>query len=117
MIEQAADASRQSGRAAAVAQHQYRAAKAGAYQMSSGTIKDRESATDLICEDQRLRAYLADADANADKQLLMSLRAQLSAFQTIINADRAELDLVKFNPSAVNLDREADEPQADSDVW
>jgi hypothetical protein len=85
------------------AEHTYRKAKATAYLKfktdSSGTrhtIPVLEAIVDEQCEHQRFDAYLARAQKEAALEKVRSLRAQLSALQSVAASVRAELELTKY---------------------
>jgi hypothetical protein len=85
------------------AEHTYRKAKSAAFirhqSDASGnkmTIPMTQAMVDRDCEDQRFKAYLARAQKEAALEKVRSLRAQLSALQSVTASVRAELELTKY---------------------
>ena len=88
----------EAGREWAQAENDYRMARAVAYLNSDGTVEARKSTTDLATSDERQRAHLADAMRQAALEAVRSRRTQLSALQTVVNALKAETELVTYGP-------------------
>lgn len=82
----------------AQADNAYRAAKAKAYLAASGTIPERDAKVDEKCGDERLAQRMADAKRYAAREAVRTRRAQLSAWQSIANAAKAEAELVRTAP-------------------
>jgi len=91
------------------ADHDYRRAKAMSYlkavtedkpkpRREQRTIPAIEATRDIECEPQRLAERLARAHKEACKERVESARAQMSAYQTVVNALRAELELAGRGP-------------------
>lgn len=91
------------------AEHVYRARKATVYTQLVAQDKERPrkeqrtvpaltAEVDILCEQERLHAYLAEALKQASKERLESLRASLSAVQSVAAAVRAEMDLARIGP-------------------
>jgi hypothetical protein len=71
----------------------YRKAKALAYLAAEGTVEKRKAMVDKDCDRERLEAYLARAEKEGAKESLASLKAQLSALQSIAATVRSEAEL------------------------
>ena len=70
----------------AAKENQYRKKKAYIYLNADGTIDARKAKVDAACEDERLAAHLAEARKEAMIERIRSLRAQLSAIETMIGS-------------------------------
>ena len=82
----------------AQAKHDYRKAKAMSYPNTTGTVDDRKAQVDIMCEGERLSAYLADALARAAVESVRCAREQLNALQSVGATMRAEMALAKQGP-------------------
>jgi len=82
----------------AAAEDAYRVAHARAYLASEGTAGERKATADLATSDERRAAHLAEGMRSAAVEAVRSRRAQLSAWQTIGNAVRAEIELARTGP-------------------
>jgi hypothetical protein len=71
----------------------YRKAKALAYLSVDGTVEARKAKVDEKCGDERQTAYLARAAREAALENVKSIRAQLSALQSIAASVRSEMEL------------------------
>ena len=72
----------------------YRKAKAVAQLKADGkTVDDRKAQVDRDCGEERLTAYLARAAKEAALENVRSIRAQLSALQSIAASVRSEMEL------------------------
>jgi len=72
----------------------YRKAKAMAQVKAEGkTVDDRKAQVDIACNEERLTAYLARAAKEASLENVRSIRAQLSALQSIAASVRSEMEL------------------------
>ena len=71
----------------------YRKAKAFAYLDSAGTVEARKALVDKACGEERQTAYLARAAKEAALENVRSIRAQLSALQSIAASVRSEMEL------------------------
>jgi hypothetical protein len=79
----------------AVAEDEYRCARATVYLASEGTVGERTSRVDLATSQERQRAHLAEGVKQAAVEAVRSRRAQLSAYQTLLNSHQAEANLVR----------------------
>lgn len=84
--------------AEAQAEHNYRRARAVAWQTVDGTAKQREDEVDSATADQRLARDLARGQRQASLEALRSRRQQLSMAQTLAAAYRAEAEHSRFGP-------------------
>lgn len=82
----------------AQAQHQAKQAQAKAYLEVEGTVDHRRALVEIQCADVNLSARIAEAQEFAARKLLDTLRAELSALQSIASAYRAEAELVGRGP-------------------
>lgn len=82
----------------AVKENAYRLAKANAYLKSEGTVDARKAQVDKICEHNRLECHVAEGILDATRERVRSLRAVLSALQTIANGYKAEADFDRTGP-------------------
>lgn len=89
----AVDALRQAGRAWAEKVNQYRRAKAVAYLTSEGTVQARQAIVDRACDTERLQAHIAEAEREACLEHVRSIRAALSAYQTLARTNQAEMEM------------------------
>lgn len=71
----------------------YRKAKAIAYLSVDGTVEARKAKVDERCGDERQTAYLARAARESALENVKSIRAQLSALQSIAASVRSEMEL------------------------
>jgi DNA-binding protein YbaB len=74
-------------------EHAYRKAKAINYLGAEGTVEARKAKVDQACEQERLEAYIARANKEAAKELVLSYRAQLSALQSVAASIRSEMEM------------------------
>jgi predicted nuclease with TOPRIM domain len=74
-------------------ENEYRKAKANSYLAASGTVNERTAHVDKICSHEREKYYLARASKEATLESVRSLRAQLSAYQSICASFRSEAEL------------------------
>jgi len=82
----------------AAKENTYRLAKATAYLKSEGTVDARKAQVDTICERERLASHIAEGVLDATRERVRSLRAVLSALQTIANGYKAEADFDRTGP-------------------
>lgn len=82
----------------AVKENAYRLAKANAFLKSEGTVDARKARVDKICERERLESHIAEGILDATRERVRSLRAVLSALQTIANSHKAEADFDRTGP-------------------
>jgi DNA-binding protein YbaB len=77
-------------------EHAYRKAKALAYLSADGTVEKRKAEVDKICDDERKEAFLARAAKEASLENIRSIRAQLSALQSVAASLRSEMEMSRF---------------------
>lgn len=84
----------QASRQAADTERDYRKMRATAYvRIQAKTVGEREAQVDLMCNQERHEAHLAEALKVAALEKVRSLRAQLSAAQSIASSVRVEAEL------------------------
>ncbi len=83
----------------ALKENAYRMARARAYIKSEGTVDNRKASVDLITESERIAAHIAEGMLDATKERVRSLRATLSALQTIAGTYKAEAAFDKTGPA------------------
>lgn len=77
----------------------YRLAKAKAMLKAEGkTVDMKKAEVDIICEKERLTAHLAEGILDATRERVRSLRAVLSALQTIAGSYKAEAEFSRTGP-------------------
>lgn len=87
----------------AVADHEYRKAKASAYLGAKTNnheklrVSDIDAIVDEQCEAQRLRRNIADARRLTALEAVRSRRQQLSALQSGARAVRADIEMNKYD--------------------
>lgn len=78
----------------AVKENDYRRAKAVAFlNLREGTIPEKHARVDQVCEQERLAAHIAEAEREACIERVKSLRAAVSAYQTLARANEVEAQL------------------------
>lgn len=77
----------------ALRDHEYKRAYARAYVAAEGPVKERECRADIATENEYLALKVAEAQHQVTRDAMFSVRAQLTALQSIANALRAELEL------------------------
>lgn len=81
------------------AENAYRKARAEAWTLTpDGLAKQREDRINATTADARKRRDLADGMRQAALEAVRSRRTQISALQSMLNADRAEAELAKYGP-------------------
>jgi hypothetical protein len=80
----------------AESENEYRLAHARAYLAHEGPAHERKAAADLATGEERYRAHLADGMKVAALEAVRSRRAQLSALQSMMNANREELGAMRY---------------------
>lgn len=80
---------------AATTDRDYRRLKSNEYLKTEGTVAEREAKLGPHVQDARFRAKLAEDLRVAALEAIRSRRAKLSALQTLANARKAEIDLVR----------------------
>lgn len=98
LIDQGVTALREQAATLAQAEHDYRLARAMAWPKTDGTAKEREDQVNALTAPDRLRRDLAEGQRAAALEALRSRRQQLSAVQTLSNADREEAAFVRTGP-------------------
>ena len=84
----------------AFAEADYRKAYAMAFLGAAAkTVRERELMADAQTDEDRRKAYLSRGMENAAKEAVRARRAQLSAFQSLMNAHRAEAEFVRTSPN------------------
>ena len=83
------------------AEHKYRQARATALIEYAADGEKRivdllKAMVDKKCETEMWKIRLAEAEHESAKELVISLRQQLSAFQSILNAHREEAAAVRY---------------------
>lgn len=95
-------------RAHAEAEHAYRQKRAQEFIKISAdkdahgkpyTVDHKNAVVDVATDMEMHRVRLAEAEHEAASELVKSLRQQLSAGQSLLNAHRAEADAVRFGQS------------------
>ena len=82
----------------AVKENAYRLAKAKAMLKAEGTVDMKKAQVDEICQRERLDSHIAEGLLDATRERVRSLRAVLSALQTIANSHKAEADFDRTGP-------------------
>jgi hypothetical protein len=91
-LMRANDDLRRAGRAWAESENDYRRAKATAFlNIEEGTIPVKTAKVDQVCDRERRAAHIAEADREACLERVRSLRAHLSALQTLANVTINEM--------------------------
>lgn len=86
--------------AVAIAEFNYRKAKAEAWvKIEGGTVAQKQAKIDGLTANHRYARDRAENDKTVAVESLRSKRAQLSAVQTVITAYRAETQLAGFGPN------------------
>jgi len=80
------------------AESDYRKARAVAWHQTEGTAKQREDEVNALTAPERLQRDLKEGRRVAALEALRSRRAQLSALQSVANAERAEAELAGKGP-------------------
>lgn len=75
----------------AIAENEYRKARANSFLATSGTVGEREAQTDKTVADERYRAHLAQGLSKAALEAVRNCRQQLSALQTLAGAIKEEM--------------------------
>lgn len=82
----------------AEAENRYRLAHARAYLAAEGPAHERKARADLVTGDERFRSRLADGRKQATLEAVRSLRAQISALQTVAGLAKAEAEFARTTP-------------------
>lgn len=75
------------------AEDDYRYAKAVAYLAATGTVNERSAHVDKACDSERRAAHTAEALQEARKELIRSKRQVLSSLQSLLSAQKAEMQM------------------------
>lgn len=90
---------REQGREFAEAEAEYRKAKALAWlHAPTGTVPEREAWVGGHTADDRKRRDLADVMRQAALEAVRSRRGQISALQTLLNAEQEEMKVARTGP-------------------
>jgi uncharacterized NAD(P)/FAD-binding protein YdhS len=77
--------------------NEMRKAKAKAFLQATGKNKEeREAKADAYWEKERLAANIAEGEKNTAAEHVRSLRAQMSAYQSLVYANRAESESITY---------------------
>lgn len=103
LLDRGVAALRSSAAEVADAEHAYRRAKALAWvavldALPGATVPERTAWVQGATADERRARDLAEASRLAALEAVRSRRQQISALQTLANADRAEAELAKTGP-------------------
>lgn len=83
----------------ATKENDYRMAKAKAFLAAeTGTVDAKKAQVDQICERERLAAHIAEGKLDATRERVRSLRAVLSALQTIGGIYKVEGEFDRTGP-------------------
>lgn len=83
----------------AVKENAYRLAKATAMLKAEGkTVDMKKAEVDLIAQHERLASHIAEGILDSTRERVRSLRAVLSALQTVANSHKAEADFDRTGP-------------------
>lgn len=78
------------------ADREYRLSRARAYLKSDGkTVSERDAEVELLVDEDRLTAKLAEGQAEACKQRLANLRQEMSALTSMVYLVRSESELAR----------------------
>lgn len=85
----------------AAAENAYRKERARAWLTATGTAREKEDQVNAMTADLRETRDLAEGMKKAALEAVRSRRAEISAHQTLLSADRAEAELAKYGPRSV----------------
>lgn len=88
----------QQARAYAVAEQAYRKAKSQAILQATGTAIEKQAVADQACADLRFQRDLADGLRQSALEAVRTLRAELSALQTLSNREAEEMKFARTGP-------------------
>ena len=101
LLDQGLAALRDQSRELAEAEREYRRAKALAWvEAPAGTVPEREAWVNGHTAELRYARDLADGVRQAALEAVRSRRTQVSALQTLLNADREEMAFSRTGPEA-----------------
>lgn len=96
---------RKQGVELANAEHDYRRAKSEAWVSApKGTVPEREAHVNGTTAKDRLRRDIAEAMSKAALEAVRSRRGQISALQTLVNADIEESKMARTGPDLTGID-------------
>lgn len=99
LLDKGLEAMRDQARELADAEHDYRKAKGQAWLSApDGTVPEREAWVNEATAKQRHRRDLAEGLRQAALEAVRSRRTQVSALQTLLNADREEAAFARTGP-------------------
>jgi hypothetical protein len=98
LLDNALKALRHQAHEYAEAEDAYRMAHATAYLETAGPAHLRKATADLATSEERRRAHLADGIRQAALEAVRSRRAQISALQSLLAADREEAAFGRTGP-------------------
>lgn len=83
----------------AVKENAYRMARAKAMlKAEPGTVDAKKAQVDIVTETDRLDAHIAEGILDSSRERVRSLRAVLSALQTIAGSHKAEAEFYRTGP-------------------
>ena len=83
----------------AAKENDYRMARAKAFlAIESGTVDYRKAVVDQVTERERLAAHISEGILDSTRERVRSLRAVLSALQTIAGVHKVEADFDRTGP-------------------
>jgi len=82
----------------AVAEDAYRMARAKAILAAEGTVEEKRAMADLATSRERVEAHMLDGLRKAALEAGRARRQQLSAWQTMASAWKAEAEVARFGP-------------------
>lgn len=98
-IDQAIDEMRQAGVDVAVAERVYRNARSDAWgRATGGNVRQREAWVDARTAEERAERDKAENRRRDAIELVKARQAELSAYQTLVTAHRAEAEFVRTGP-------------------
>ena len=99
LLDKGLSALREQAHAYAATENAYRKFKAACWlDAPDGTVPERQAWVDGQCADQRRERDLAEGMRQAALEAVRSRRAQISAWQTLLNADREEAAFARTGP-------------------
>jgi hypothetical protein len=99
LLDDGLDTLRDQAMAVAAAERDYRKGKSSAWiQIPKGTAKEREAKVDAVTADLRYERDLAEGMRRHALESVRSRSTQISMWQTLLNAHRAEAEFVGKGP-------------------
>ena len=80
------------------AEHEYRKAKAVAYLRNSGTVAEREAASEADIGGLRLARDLASGKVDTAREAVRSRRSQVGLVSALLASQRAEAEFARVQP-------------------